>query len=548
MSILGKANSKTAGENSGAVPGGLPPISLGTWNIYFLAKFILFWKGLIGFNPLYNLALAALLIAPIASARWRKVRTIAAVPVAIALLYYDSWLPPFQRIWSQAPLILSFTPTYLVELVGRFINWNVIALLVIAWVVHYMLSQRVRIGVLTIVVLVALNVSKSHQPQNERNNNPIIATQTTTSNNTTLSLDDTLKNFFVSEAIRSISFPPPSPIAPPFDIIFIHICSLSWDDIKAVGLQNHPLWKRFDMVFTHFNSVSTYSGPAAIRILRSTCGQSSHKELYDPAPSNCYLMSSLQRSGFQPNLALNHDGHFDDFLHIVQNQGGLNIPPLPIKGLPVAQHAFDGSPVYDDLSVLSRWLDNRPKDSSSRVALYYNTISLHDGNYLTDSKVSGDSMETYKARLAKLLDELDQFMQKINYSGRRALVVMVPEHGAAVRGDKMQIAGLREIPSPAITLVPVGIKVIGPVARRSGDTLQVDEPTSFLAITYIVAQMMEKSPFEASGFFPANYTSGLPTTQFVAQNEDATMVEHDGRYYLKQRDGAWINYDLGVHP
>lgn len=548
MSIFGKANSKTAGNNSGVVPGGPPPISLGIWNIYFLAKFILFWKGLIGFSPLYNLALAALLIAPIASARWRKARTIVAVPIAIALLYYDSWLPPLQRIWSQAPLILNFTPAYLTELAGRFINWNVIALLFIAWVVYYVLSQRVRVGVLTIVVLVALNVVKSTPSQNGQNINPIIATQAATGNNATLSLDDTLRNFFVSEAKRSISFPPPPQVAPPFDIIFIHICSLSWDDIKAVGLQNHPLWKRFDMVFTHFNSVSTYSGPAAIRILRSTCGQSAHKGLYDPAPSNCYLMSSLQQSGFEPNLALNHDGHFDDFLHTVQNQSGLNIPPMPVKGLPVAQHAFDGSPVYDDLSVLSRWLDNRPQDSSSRVALYYNTISLHDGNSSTDSKVSGDSMETYKMRLAKLFDELDQFMQKIDSSGRRAMVVMVPEHGAAVRGDKMQIAGLREIPSPAITLVPVGIKMIGPDARRLGDTLQVDESVGFLAITYIVAQMIEKTPFGASGFLPANYTPGLPTTQFVAQNENATMMEHDGRHYLKQGDGAWSNYDLGAQP
>ena len=46
-------------------------------------------------------------------------------------------------------------------------------------------------------------------------------------------------------------------------------------------------------------------------------------------------------------------------------------------------------------------------------------------------------------------------MGELEASGRRAVVVLVPEHGAALRGDSAQIAGLREIPTPAITLVPV---------------------------------------------------------------------------------------------
>ncbi len=178
----------------------------------------------------------------------------------------------------------------------------------------------------------------------------------------------------------------------------------------------------------------------------------------------------------------------------------MNIPPLPLNGITVAQHGFDDSPIYDDFSVLTRWLDNRQKSNSARVALFYNTISLHDGNHLTGPNSNLNSLDSYKIRLTKLLDDLEKFMQSLEKSGRRAVVAMVPEHGAAVRGDKMQIAGLREIPSPAITLVPVGIKVIGDNLQREGDTLMIDDTTSYLAVSHIVARMLEKSPFAKNSF------------------------------------------------
>ncbi len=63
----------------------------------------------------------------------------------------------------------------------------------------------------------------------------------------------------------------------------------------------------------------------------------------------------------------------------------------------------------------------------------------------------------------------------------------MPEHGAALRGDKMQIAGMREIPTPAITLVPVGIKVIGQDANRAGSPVQIDTP--ILAVPVITTPL-----------------------------------------------------------
>jgi len=521
-------------------------ISMGVWSFYFLAKLALFWKELIGFHPWENLAFASFILLPVKSPLAGKIKNTATVIAAVALLYHDSWLPPISRAFSQASLLSSFSLNYLVELLGRFVSLPVVAMLVIAWVAYWYISRWVRMGSIVMVTMVVMAISQNPEPhpvaqpaQSAQAGEPGVDSA---GGEGKPDMDKVMQTFFAREMARSVTFPLPAADAAPFDVIFIHVCSLSWDDIRAMGLEHHPLWHRFDFLLTRFNSAASYSGPAAIRILRSTCGQSQHAKLYNPTSEQCYLMSSLKHSGFEPSLAMNHDGHFDDFLKTVQTQGGMNISPLSLNGVAVAQRAFDDAPIYDDFSVLTRWLDTRQKSNNSRVALFYNTISLHDGNHVVGPNSNLNSIETYKIRLSKLLDDTEKFMQSLEKSGRRAVVVMIPEHGAAVRGDKMQIAGLREIPSPAITLVPVGIKVIGGNFQREGDTLSISEPTSYLAVSHIIARMLEKSPFAKSSFAPSDYTADLPTTQFVSQNDEVSVAGYNHRYYLRQDETGWSEY------
>lgn len=505
---------------------------LAGWNAYFLAKFLLVWQDLIGFHPIENLAFATALLIPLKSPAWRRVRSIAAWPAGAALLYYDSWLPPLRRALSQFDLLTNFSLGYLVELAGRFISIPVVAALVLTVAAYLVLSRWLRFSVLVMTALVVLAIHGGTSPASL---SPAGAAAQAPNDH-----DAELQAFFAHEANRSVAMRTPAADAAPFDVIFLQVCSLSWDDLRATGLDGHPLWQRFDMLLTRFNSAAAYSGPAAIRILRATCGQQPHNDLYNPAPPQCYLMDGLRRAGFEPALALNHDGHFDNFLKFVQAQGGMDVAPLLLDGLRAPQHSFDGSPIYADGDVLGRWLDRRARLAAPRVALFYNTVSLHDGNRTADQKAT--SLDTYRERLQQLLDDIDGFMQALERSGRRAVVVMVPEHGAAVRGDRMQIAGLREIPSPTITLVPVGVKVIGAPARRSGAAARVDEPTSYLAVSEIVARMLTRSPFAGGGFSAADYVDGLPATPFVAQNEGAVVVAKDGRYFLKLGQDNWSPY------
>ncbi|MFA6921731.1 MAG: cellulose biosynthesis protein BcsG, partial [Gallionella sp.] len=238
----------------------------------------------------------------------------------------------------------------------------------------------------------------------------------------------------------------------------------------------------------------------------------------------------------------NHTGKFDNFLEQVQTQGQLKSPLLAQDGVEIAQYAFNNSPVYDDLAMLNRWLETRKKSAGSRVALFYNTVSLHDGNHFPGTDAAPNTLQTYKVRLVRFLDEMEKFMQELDDSGRRAVVVMVPEHGAAVRGDKRQIPGLREIPTPAITLVPVGIKVLGGHVQRAGDSVSVDQPTSYLAIAHIVSRMLEKSPFTNNSFASSDYVVNLPVTQFVAQTDKTTVAGYNQRYYLTDGSNGWEDY------
>lgn len=508
---------------------------LGPWNFYFIAKLLLLWRGLIGFHLLENLAFAAALAVPLASPRLRRVRHWVAAPVAVVLLYRDSWLPDASRVLEKAGLVSSFSAAYLAELAGRFVSVPVVALLAVAAAIYFVLARFVRMDAIVVAALLAVPfLLATPPPQGIPGGAAAIAAAP---DRAPPAPDAQLDAFFRKEAQRTIPFPRPPEGSTPFDVVLLHVCSLSWDDLIATGQEGHPLLGSFDIVLRRFNSASTYSGPSVIRFLRAPCGQAPQGALYEPPREGCLLVAGLEGAGFETNLVLNHDGHFDDFLSYVRKQG-VKAAAMPLKGVPAPQRSFDESQIHDDEAVLRRWLESRDRSAAPRVAAIYNTVSLHDGNRLVaDPKTN--SRDTYKARQAKLLDDLAGFMRKLEGGKRPTVVILVPEHGAAVRGDAAQISGLREIPTPAITLVPVGIRVLGPGARRLGEALQVDEPTSYLAMSHILSRMLASPPFGAGGFRPADYTAGLPATDFVAESEAAIVLRSGDRYLWRQGKEAW---------
>lgn len=522
------------------------------WNLYFLSKVVLAWMGALDLKILPNLLFLAALLVPLPW-RWARItRTVVAVPVAVVLYYEDTWWPPFQRLLAQ-PGVLDFSADYWLELAQRFINWQMVAVLVLLVVAYLLLKPWLRITTLSVLGMLGMAVVALPLPAG-LNWGTSQATAATggadaasgaagalapASNET---LNAWLAAFYQQQSGLKTVFPAPASAAP-FDVIILNICSLAWSDLDEVGMRQNTLLDHMDLIFDDFNSATAYSGPAAIRLLRASCGQTSHTALFDPVPAECQLFSNLQRLGFQSELAMNHDGHFDNFIGELSQYGGLQARPMDISAFPRALVAFDKSPLRRDGDVLNAWWKQRQAEQAQQVALFYNTISLHDGNRIVGADGRANAAD-YKARAQMVLGDMAGFVEAVERSGRRAMIVVVPEHGAALHGDRMQIPGMREIPSPSITHVPVGVKLVGMGTPASGGPRHVPEPSSYLALSELVSRVYAlnaQSPSAARDW--DSLLQGLPRTPSVSENEGAKVIDYGGKPWLQlQGSQAWNPY------
>lgn len=508
---------------------------LGAWNLYFLAKFLLVAVGMLDFQPLPNLLFAAFLLNPLPGKWLRVVRQLVAIPLGIALFYHDTWLPPFSRLLAQ-PGVLDFSWQYLLELGARFVNWNLLGALALLLVAYAYLRHWLRMSTLSLIGLAWLAVgglpslgSSTAQPA-EAGTTSAVTNAPVAAVADTATLNAWLERFFTSERQRVTAFPVAKPDEQPFDLLVINVCSLAWDDLAAVGMHDNPLFSRLDVVFDQFNSATSYSGPAAIRMLRASCGQSSHAGLYQPAAEQCLLFENLAKLGFQSQTLLNHSGHFDNFIGDITTQH-MPQPGFSVTDFPRALVSFDGSPVAGDFDVLHRWWTKRAGTADQHVSLFYNTISLHDGNRIVTSD-GGTRPADYAMRANRLFGDLGKFLDELEASGRRVVVAIVPEHGAALHGDRMQLSGMREIPTPSITHVPVGLKFIGMGQPARSEPLHVATPTSFLALSELMSRVYAGLGGGQTLDLPSALID-LPTTERVSETSGAQVLDYQGRTYMR---------------
>ena len=214
---------------------------------------------------------------------------------------------------------------------------------------------------------------------------------------------------------------------------------------------------------------------------------------------------------------------------------------LPNDGLPVAMREFDNSPLVGDYDVLSRWYQQRVAAGGGPVALYYNTVTLHDGNRIPGNNMN--SLQSFPLRLKTLLNDIDRLTDLVQQSGRKAVLVFVPEHGAALRGDPNQIAGMREIPTPRIIHLPVGVTLVGmpkPAAGAAHTTVSIDTPTSFLALAQLLSNLVANNPFAPNAPPLAQYAQNLPQTRMVGENESTLTLTTTNGYVIHTSDGVWV--------
>ena len=526
---------------------------LGAWNYYFLLKFVLLWQGYLNFDALSNLIFAAVLLFPLPSLRVHRWRQWIALPFGLALLYHDTWLPGWRSIVSQGADVTGFSMGYLLELADRLINWQWIGVGFALLVGYLFVSQWIRLTTFTVAALLWVNLSFLVTPffaskpvtaavQPTVTAQPVAASGTDNKVNgppTDANLSAYLEQFYQNESRRTVRFPDALPAdAQPFDLLVINICSLAWADLDAVNLSTSPLWSRFDYVFSNFNSATAYSGPASIRLLRASCGQPSHHNLYQSAGQQCYLFDDLARLGFTSQLAMDHTGEFGNYIGNLRDDADMKSPLMSQAGLGHELTSFDGSPIFNDGQLFTRWLENQEKAGTARTATFFNLIPLHDGNRYVGSNKSAD----YRSRATTLLNNLNTFMDQLEKSGRKVMLVVVPEHGAALVGDKMQISGLRDIPSPGITHIPVGVKFFGMQAPHSASPMKIDAPSSYLAIAEMVSRAVDGKVFTSPSMDWKTFSANLPQTPLVSENENAVVMEYQGKVYIRLNGGGWVPY------
>ena len=506
---------------------------MGLWNFYFLAKLYLYFKGFIRLGFVWNLLFCVFLLIPIPERnRFHRPLTVVKYSLGVVfgflLLWSDSWFPPLgesiaflnHQGWPTKEYVYRF-------LLGAFDPWELIVLAFILifciTVTKYM--KYIRLTPLVVVLLLIVPLNEIGQPQGEA--------------------ERYLAAFYESESERIIHFENAKRVSPDFDVIILHICSLSWDDLDGAGIgKDDPFFRQFDYLFTDFNSATAHSNPAAIRLLRANCGQPGHEALYNEASADCYLFDALRTQGYETYFTYNHDGTYGHFADEVRLLGHLDEPIKP-EAIPIQAYNFDGSALFDDYRALEQWWMMRLESNASRSALYYNTISLHEGAHWAEDAdwwKEDKRLENYTGFVHKLFGDTTKFFDLIASSGRNALVIFIPEHGMALRGSGLQPAGLREIPLSQITRVPVGVKLIGNGYNKvPADPVVVTQPASYLAISYLLASFLNENPFGPGASLSfSGITENIPATNFLSENEAARILKRGEDYFLYAKQKKWI--------
>ncbi|MFI4927425.1 MAG: cellulose biosynthesis protein BcsG, partial [Burkholderiales bacterium] len=259
------------------------------WNLYFILKLYLYATGHLTPLWLANIVFAAALaLGSLARGRgWRMLHLVAGLAIGLPLMYREAHVPPFARLAEELSALTTFSLGYWIELLQRFVP----PLFVVAsagFVIAYLILNRVvRVATLVLIALIALPVWQAGHEMLVHANvaaGPRVAqgaaapgTGAGTGTAQRANPDTILTAFRAEEAQRHVRFTHLGADAnAQFDVVILHICSLSWDDLDVAKARNHPLLKHFDFLFTNFSTAASYSGPAAIRVLRADCGQQAH--------------------------------------------------------------------------------------------------------------------------------------------------------------------------------------------------------------------------------------------------------------------------------
>lgn len=527
---------------------------------YFLFKFGLYFMNLSGFDFALNLVLFLLCLFSIRVKSLNKIYKAFLILFGLVLLYHDSYLPMLSPQVVYAEKGFSGVFELLSTFVSDYFDFSYLGFFVLAFIAVFFINDFLKVTTIVVICFItvaclnisALSVAKESKSQAVENvvaDSADIPPQIGTADSQ--GVENYLQTFLELERQRIVTMPSTLPENfTPFDIVIVNICSMATDDIEASNLLKHPLFRTFDFSFDTFNSVSSYSTPSSLRLLRSNCGQMTEAQMYKERRSECELITSVEQLGYQSEVYFDHNGKYGDYLKTLHDLGGLNENIHDLSKLSVKYNAFDGSAIRSDSDLFKAYVNNIARNGNVNNITFMNLLSLHDGNRLAGEKKS----QSYAPRLKLLLDNLEDFIKDIKDSNRNTLFIMVPEHGAAIRGDKMQIAKLREIPTDKITRIPVGVSflganrnAVGGGTSKSHKTQRIKGFYSYLAISEIVKRSIEDNVFakneeDSKTDKVADVFYDLPQTAFIAESTNAYYMNFQHQDFYKLKGEHWEKY------
>lgn len=516
---------------------------------YFAFKLGLYFLSLSGFDFPLNLILFVLCFIQFKNASLYTCYKIILLILAIVLLYHDSYIPVLTSDSFDFHGDTFDKISGLFQIVMGFVNFTYIGIFILLAIVIFFINDFIKLETLITVAFIYVLFNNVHTNYLlAKANIEDVKEQVIDSVDippqlgeaTDANVESYLQHFLDLEKKRVVTFPNSLPNDyESFDIVIVNICSMATDDIIASNMINHSLFKKFDFYFDTFSSVSSYSTPATMRLLRANCGQDTEANMYSDRRPECELVTSLESLGYQSHVYFDHDGVYGNYYKTLNQYAGLPLKLHPLDRLKPQYTSFDGSIIYSDASLFSAYINNIANSKTANNVTVMNLISLHDGNHFYGDKKSA----AYEPRLKLLLDDLERFITELEKTHKNTLFVMVPEHGAAIRADKMQIAKLREIPTDKITRIPVSVKFIKGKDEDS-TTVEVKGFYSYMALSEMIKRAIETNAFSlenATGKISDVFVD-LPQTAFIGEATSAYYMNYHHQDMYKLKGSNWERY------
>lgn len=524
------------------------------WGYYFLAKLGLYAGRWIDFHWLPNLALLLFVMLPLPTRAQRLLRGLVALPLAVLLLVHDGWLPLPVLMATLSGGADGLEPRLLPALPGLLVDAPLLVSLIAFGLLYLVLAMRLRmqtwalLGVLAVPLFDATGHGHGAVRWQDRSTAlPPLATLPATESGHAPA--GWLAAFRAEQAGLRVRLPALPADARTPDLIFIQVPGLGWTDIDAAGVDAVPLLRRFDVLLTGFGSAAADESAATARLLRALCGHAADAALAAPAEPPCRLADRLAGLGYRLEARRNHRyaAATAATAAAAEPQAAFAPAPAPVQGpRRLLGYRRDGSIVWSDADQLDAWWQaRRAATAAGPVALLYHSASLADDLFLDDPETP--PARRAAQRIEQLVGAIYQLVDRIEADGGRALVFLVPAHGGNVVGDRQQVAGLRVLPTPAVTAVPAGLIVAGR-GRSHGLPLVNPLPTSWQAIGALLAGALDPAHWaaaEAAAPGPNRLAlralaATLPETPSVGERGGAVAIASAGAALLTIPGHGWV--------